>query len=59
MKFTEKEQLIMLRKRKKIPQGEVASHLEVTQAYISIFENDHYKWNDKLYSRYKNYIENY
>lgn len=59
IEFTEKEKLIMLRKRKRISQGMVASHLKVTQAYISIFENNHYEFNDKLYTHYKNYIENY
>lgn len=59
MKFTEKEQLIMLRKRKKISQGQIAQALNITQAYVSLFENNHYEFNDKLYSRYKNYIENY
>lgn len=59
IEFTEKEKLIMLRKRKHISQGQLANHLGVTQAYVSIFENDHYEFNDKLYSHYKNYIENY
>lgn len=59
IEFTEKEKLIMLRKRKGISQGQVASHLGVTQAFISIIENNHYEPSDKLYSRYKNYIENY
>lgn len=59
IEFTEKEKLIMLRKRKRISQGQVASHLKVTQAYISIFENNHYEFNEELYSRYKTFIENY
>lgn len=59
IEFTEKEKLIMLRKRKHISQGQVACHLGVTQAYISIFENDHYKWNDNMFTRYKTFIENY
>lgn len=59
IEFTEKEKLLMLRKRKGISQGQLASHLSVTQAYISIFENNHYEFNDKLYTHYKNYIENY
>ena len=57
--FNEIEKLIMLRKRKRISQGKVASHLGVTQAYVSIFENGIYNWNDRLYSLYKDYIENY
>ncbi|RIJ65314.1 helix-turn-helix transcriptional regulator [Rummeliibacillus sp. POC4] len=59
IEFTEKEKLIMLRKRKRISQGQVACHLGVTQAYVSIFETGKYEFNDKLYTHYKNYIENY
>ncbi|WP_150284752.1 helix-turn-helix transcriptional regulator [Rummeliibacillus sp. TYF-LIM-RU47] len=59
IEFTEKEKLIMLRKRKRISQGKVASQLGVTQAFISIFENGKYEFKESMYSRYKNYIENY
>ncbi|MFJ8263315.1 helix-turn-helix transcriptional regulator [Rummeliibacillus sp. NPDC094406] len=59
IEFTENEKLIMLRKRKHISQGQVASILEVTQAFISMVENGKCQFNDKMSSSYKNYIENY
>lgn len=56
MKFTEKEQLIMLRKRKKISQGQIAQALNITQAYVSLFENDKCDFNHQLFYKYKAYI---
>lgn len=58
-KFTEKEMLLILRRRKNISQQQVAKGINVTQAYVSNFENNNLTWHDPLFSRYKEFIKNY
>lgn len=57
--FTEKDMLLILRKRKAIKQQEVAEALKVTQGYVSNFEINRQFWSNELYENYKKFIENY
>lgn len=56
MNETEKGYFFLMRKKKKIRQQEIADHLGLTQAYISMFETGVKEFPKKHVEKYKQYI---
>lgn len=57
--LTEKEQYILLRKRKKIKLRQIAEYLDCSMMLISLYENDKSGMAENKVTRYKEYIEKY
>ncbi|WML44062.1 helix-turn-helix transcriptional regulator [Neobacillus sp. PS3-40] len=56
MNETEKDFYLLMRRKKKISQNELGDHLEVTQAYISMFETNAKQLPQHYIDKYKKYI---
>lgn len=55
---SDKEYYIILRKRKKITHVELAKQLNISQSYISLYENGKRAFSKYLEQKYREYIEN-
>lgn len=56
--ISQKEYLIILRKRKRIRHKDLCHHLGISQSYLSMYENDKRVFSDELEKKYRDYIEN-
>lgn len=56
MSETEKDFYMLMRKKKKIRQHEIAEHMGITQAYISMFETNVKQMPEHHIEKYKSYI---
>jgi transcriptional regulator with XRE-family HTH domain len=56
MNETEKDYFLLMRRKKKISQHEIATHLGITQAYISYFETNTKPMSQHYVEQYKKYI---
>ncbi|MGF9975323.1 helix-turn-helix domain-containing protein [Viridibacillus arvi] len=59
MNVEEKDYYLIMRKRKKITQIQVAQGMGISQAFVSYFECNKWIFTDEQFKKYKVYIETY